>query len=194
MQQPWAVWAEAGRGPSSTRSQHRGPGQAEQVCPSETPGTAGFLRSKSQQGLGPWCPALAHESGTGAAHRCSAQATQQHRVSSKLGLCPPAAMLGSWRAPRVRTRQAMTGRRVPQAQSSTPLPPEVRGAWDKQPGTAPGCTGLPAHAEGGPDPREPWEEVGGPNQDSRQAERLWLGGQGKYGDSANLGEPASLMT
>lgn len=70
----------------------------------------------------------------------------------------------------------MTGKRVPQAQSSTPLPPEVRGAWGKQPGTAPRCMGLPAHAEAGPDPREPWEEVGGPNQDSWQAERLWLGG------------------
>lgn len=62
----------------------------------------------------------------------------------------------------------MTGRRVPHARGSTSLSPEVRGCLGQAArGTALGHTALPAHAaEAGPDPRVPWEEVGGPKQDS----------------------------
>lgn len=198
MQWPWAAQAEAGGGPCSTRSRRWGPGQAcGRASLSFRSAWHCWISQIQEPARGPGLqrPALACKGGTGAAHRHSARGTREHRASSKLGLCPSAAMLGSWRTQRARTRQVMTGRRVPGTQSSTSLPPEVRGCLGRGArDTAPGCTALPAHAaEAGPDPGVPREEVGGSKQDSRQAERLWHRGQGKHGDSANLGELPSLV-
>lgn len=83
----------------------------------------------------------------------------------------------------------MAGRRVPRARSSTSLCPEQRGCLGRgSRDTAPGCTAPPARTAGaGPDPGVPWEEVGGPKQESWQAERLWPGGQGERREGVSLG-------